>query len=328
MPQFGAPESRRFSTERLAVGISIFAVGLVKKAVIADGFALIANPVFTAAGKGLIPAVDAWGGALAYALQIYFDFSGYCDMAIGLSFLFGIVLPFNFDSPYKSLSIVEFWRRWHITLSRFLRDYLYIALGGNRHGRLRRYANLGATMLLGGLWHGAGVTFIVWGGLHGLYLIINHLWSEWSRSRPAVQASKATLPYAVLALVVTQLAVIIAWVFFRAENMAMARHMLHSMFRIGKAASLPQNASIVDGTLLFAVLVGYLICLLAPNVNWMFERWHVGLKTYNNSRPWSLADVEWRLRPVWAIGTAVALVVGIAVSAVVGEASPFLYFQF
>ena len=134
MPQFGSKGSRRISAENVAMGLTILAIGLFKKSVVADGFSLIANPVFQTATQGHLHILDAWAGALAYSLQIYFDFSGYSDMAIGLSLLFGIRLPFNFDAPYKSQSIVEFWRRWHISLSRFLRDYLYIPLGGNRHG--------------------------------------------------------------------------------------------------------------------------------------------------------------------------------------------------
>src|SRR5262249_25945953 len=133
MPQFHRAQPR-LPSDRLAIGLSIFIVGLFKKAVIADYLATIADPVFKAATQGAVSFSDAWGGSLAYSLQIYFDFSGYCDMAIGMSYLFGIILPFNFDAPYKAQSISEFWRRWHITLSRFLRDYVYIPLGGNRHG--------------------------------------------------------------------------------------------------------------------------------------------------------------------------------------------------
>jgi len=141
--------------------------------VLADGVAPFATPVFTAAAAGhSLTLLEAWVGALAYTLQLYFDFSAYSDMAIGLSRMFGIKLPLNFNSPYKAANIVDFWRRWHMTLSRFLRDYLYFTLGGNRKGTIRRYINLMVTMLLGGLWHGAGWTFIIWGGLHGLYLCI------------------------------------------------------------------------------------------------------------------------------------------------------------
>jgi hypothetical protein len=178
------PQFKRGRTSRSAVlaarGLAIFAAGLFKKVVIADNLAQFVSPVFAHldAGGG-VTAPWAWLATLAYSLQIYFDFSGYSDMAVGLALLFGIRLPVNFRSPYQALSIVEFWRRWHITLSRFLRDYLYIPLGGNRLGEQRRYINLMVTMLLGGLWHGAGWNFLVWGGLHGACLSINHLWREW-----------------------------------------------------------------------------------------------------------------------------------------------------
>ena len=186
-PQFAAPRPASAFADDLAVGLTMFFIGLLKKAVLADGVAPYASPVFTAAEHG--EAVDllmAWGGALAYTCQLYFDFSGYSDMAIGAARCFGIRFPMNFNSPYKATSIIEFWRRWHITLSRFLRDYLYFSLGGNRRGPVRRYLNLLITMLLGGLWHGANWTFIVWGVLHGIYLMINHAWLAVAARSPAL----------------------------------------------------------------------------------------------------------------------------------------------
>src|SRR5213076_195326 len=141
-------------------------------------------PVFNAAQAGTaLSTIDAWGGALAYTMQIYFDFSGYCDMAVGLSLLFDIRLPINFNSPYKADSIIDFWQRWHITLSRFLRDYLYVPLGGNRGGGWRTCRNLMITMLLGGLWHGASWSFMIWGGLHGAFLVGNKAWSATAIAR-------------------------------------------------------------------------------------------------------------------------------------------------
>ena len=177
-PQIIKREGRSLSAEDVAVGSAIFFIGLFKKALIADGIAPYVSPAFNVAAHG--QSVDffmAWSGALAYTCQLYFDFSGYSDMAIGAARCFGIRLPMNFNSPYKATSIIEFWRRWHITLSRFLRDYLYISLGGNRHGTVRRYANLLTTMLLGGLWHGANWTFVAWGGLHG-YLLDDQSWMD------------------------------------------------------------------------------------------------------------------------------------------------------
>ena len=322
MPQFGSEASRWFSPERMAVGLTVFGIGLFKKVVIADGFALIANPAFAAADH--LSTFDAWCGALAYSLQIYFDFSGYSDMAIGLSSMFGIVLPFNFDAPYKSRSIVEFWRRWHITLSRFLRDYLYIPLGGSRRGDARRYVNLFTTMLLGGLWHGAGWTFVMWGGLHGIYLIVNHGWTG-LRARSAVAARIAANPlYPMAALLLTQCCVVVAWVFFRAEGFHAATRMLRAMAGFTR----PDAVSVNSAAQLGLIGLAYVVCFVAPNVNEMFAAWNVGLVTYNNPRPWSILRIKWWPTIRWAVTTAVVLLVAISVSLITGEISPFLYFQF
>ncbi len=177
MPQFRLPQTYRIDGGQFAGGLAIFALGLFKKVVLADGVAPFADAVFNPADAGhAVDAVEGWIGALAYTFQLYFDFSGYSDMAIGLSWMFNVRLPFNFDSPYRAANISEFWRRWHMTLSAFLRDYLYVPLGGNRKGRFRRYLNLMVTMLLGGLWHGASWSFVFWGGLHGLYLAVHQGW--------------------------------------------------------------------------------------------------------------------------------------------------------
>ncbi|MGH6886959.1 MAG: MBOAT family O-acyltransferase, partial [Geminicoccales bacterium] len=162
LPQFARRSTYRLDLDNLALGLTVFSIGLFKKVVLADGIATYATPMFAAAQGGYEPTLfEAWGGALAYTFQLYFDFSGYSDMAVGLGLMFNIRIPINFDSPYKAVNVIDFWRRWHITLSRFLRDYLYIPLGGNRRGPERRYVNLMLTMLLGGLWHGAGWTFVI-----------------------------------------------------------------------------------------------------------------------------------------------------------------------
>jgi D-alanyl-lipoteichoic acid acyltransferase DltB (MBOAT superfamily) len=229
MPQFAKASTYRLNWENLSVGLTIFTLGLFKKVVLADGIAPFANPVFTAAAQGeMLTFIEAWGGALAYTFQLYFDFSGYSDMAIGLSRLFGIKLPLNFDSPYKAINIIEFWRRWHITLSRFLRDYLYIPLGGSRKGQIRRYGNLLATMLLGGLWHGAGWTLILWGGLHGLYLIVNHAWHS-LRVKLGHDIKKSTQLGRLAGMSLTFFVVVIAWIFFRATNLEAALALLSAM---------------------------------------------------------------------------------------------------
>jgi D-alanyl-lipoteichoic acid acyltransferase DltB (MBOAT superfamily) len=226
MPQFKEHSPYKFNQENLVVGITIFSIGFFKKAIFANSMAGFANPVFDLAAKGVtLTFFEVWVGALAYTLQLYFDFSGYSDMAIGIARMFGILLPLNFDSPYKALNISDFWRRWHITLSNFLRDYIYIPLGGNRQGKLRQYFNLMITMLLGGLWHGAGWNFVIWGGLHGAYLVINRQWQLFRKSL-GQDLQKSSWWSRWLARIVTFFAVVISWIFFRAENLKAASIML------------------------------------------------------------------------------------------------------
>ena len=229
MPQFAERDVTRLRAENIAIGLSIFTVGLFKKCVLADVTALWADPVFTAAAAGQRPApAEAWVGALAFAFQLYFDFSGYSDMAIGLAWMFNIALPLNFDSPYKATNIIEFWRRWHMTLSRFLRDYLYFPLGGNRRGGPRRYANLLIVMILGGLWHGAAWTFVMWGAVHGVLLVINHAWHALRRFLGIKRHFGP--PGYVIARALTFIAVISAWVLFRAPTITAASIILRSMY--------------------------------------------------------------------------------------------------
>jgi D-alanyl-lipoteichoic acid acyltransferase DltB (MBOAT superfamily) len=196
MPQFREPKTYHFQWDNLAVGLGIFSIGLFKKVVIADSLSPHVAEVFGAAAAGNhLYGTDAWAGVLSYTFQIYFDFSGYSDMAIALARMFGIILPLNFNSPYKAVNIIEFWRRWHMTLSRFLRDYLYIPLGGNRHGKSRRYVNLILTMGIGGLWHGAAWTFVFWGLFHGICLGVNHVWQEfWGTGHAARADNNRRMP--------------------------------------------------------------------------------------------------------------------------------------
>jgi alginate O-acetyltransferase complex protein AlgI len=216
MPQLLAPDIAVPRAEHIADGLTIFLLGLAKKVVMADTFGHFADVGFAAAGHGeTLTLFEAWYAVAAYALQIYFDFSGYSDMAIGLARMLNVRFPLNFNSPYRAANIAEFWRRWHITLSQFLRDYVYIPLGGNRHGATRRSINLMATMLLGGLWHGAAWNFVLWGGLHGGYLTAQR-YVPWK------------LP-TVIGRVLTLLAVLIAWVPFRASNLDSALAMLQAM---------------------------------------------------------------------------------------------------
>ena len=315
MPQFDRADSHVFSRGRLTVGMVFFVIGLFKKIVLADGIARFVGPVFDLHYTSLT-MLEAWCGALAYTFQLYFDFSAYSDMAYGLSYMFGIVLPINFNSPYKATSIIDFWRRWHITLSTFLRDYLYIPLGGNRHGSSRRYLNLLVTMLLGGLWHGANCTFVIWGGLHGCYLACNHVVRRYAGD----QRSRAGR---LLGWAATFAAVVVAWVFFRANSLAVALDVLHAMARGTHA--LPATGTLLGANRIMAVdeCVLWLsalsvIAFFGPNAYDMIGR---GLR----------GEAERRLSNTlggFVLGAAIAgAVVLLAISETRGV-SEFLYFNF
>ncbi len=321
MPQFGQPETYRINQENIAVGLTIFAIGMFKKVIIADSLAGFANPVFAVSKHpGLLSPEEAWLGSLAYALQLYFDFSGYSDMAIGLSRLFGIQLPLNFNSPYKSTSIIDFWRRWHMTLSQFLRDYLYFTLGGNRHGKARRYINLMLTMLLGGLWHGAGWTYVIWGGLHGIYLAINHVFREFfpppenSNSLPA--KTRALIGWAL-----TMLAVLFSFVLFRATSLDDAIVIMQAMTGLRPDSNMPvvhilEHAE--DGW--NYVLWAGLLALLAPNTQEIMSNFRPAWEKVSSD-----TRLKWRPHPAVALLTAIMLGYSIVN---IGQVSEFLYFQF
>ncbi len=233
MPQFAKDAFYKLKAEHLAVGLTIFFIGLFKKVVLADGIAVYAAPVFQVAEHGVaLTFFEAWSGALAYTFQLYFDFSGYSDMALGLARLFGVTLPANFFSPYKANNILDFWRCWHITLSRFFRDYLYIPLGGNRKGIFRCFVNLMIIMLLGGLWHGARWTFVIWGGLHGSYLVINHGWHVIKKKIFGISTTQSTFWGRATGMVITFTAVTVAWVLFRAKSINGALTIYAGMFGV------------------------------------------------------------------------------------------------
>ncbi len=264
-PQFESLRGTPIDPELIKMGIIIFVIGLAKKVLLADNLVVGADLVFNAAEHGIIPSfTTAWMGVVSYTLQIYFDFSGYCDMAIGLALLFGVRLPVNFDSPYKSRSIIEFWRRWHITLSSWLRDYLYIPLGGNRHGEWMRLRNIFITMLLGGIWHGAGWTFIIWGALHGSYIVADHALLMRKRAVPSSRDAdlESTLWVRFAKQAFTLLLVMLAWVFFRAKTLAAALVLLRAMSAAGAPSAGPPAISPV---LYFWILLGSIIVLVAPN---------------------------------------------------------------
>ena len=236
IPQFEKKSNYRFKIENLSFGLAWFVIGLFKKVVIADTFSTYSDPIFGAVDGGLSPTfLVSWIGTIAFAFQIYFDFSGYSDMAIGISKMFGIQLPLNFDSPYKAANIIEFWRKWHISLSTFLRDYLYIPLGGSKRGTTRRNLNLMMTMILGGLWHGANWTYVIWGTLHGLLLTVNHFWNrKLQKSNKVYQISIPTW----LKVIFTFLLTCVAWVFFRSSSINAACRILKGMF-LFNGVSLP-----------------------------------------------------------------------------------------
>ncbi|WP_133139478.1 MBOAT family O-acyltransferase [Legionella genomosp. 1] len=329
MPQFKNPEIYRIRSRNVAIGIILFFVGLSKKLLLADPISAYADPVFNAVALG--QAVDiwvAWVGALAYTFQIYFDFSGYSDMAVGLSILFGIKLPINFNSPYKAQNIIEFWRRWHMTLSQFLRDYLYIPLGGSRKGEVRKLNNLMATMLLGGLWHGANWTFIIWGALHGAYLCVNHLWHKLTRNFglsgiiPRILAAPSSI-------LLTFILVVVAWVFFRADSVHSAHMLINSMTGRMEGASwgtLFPNLNLMT-------FIGY--ALLSMIVIWAFPNIYEWLAVLENVLQNSIKIDEYsgaRVSQAFCILIAVVCttlgIISILTTFGTNINSPFLYFQF
>lgn len=341
MPQFEDKATYSPRAMHFAVGLTIFSLGLAKKVIFADGIAPYANSVFAAAARGDTPTlVTAWGGVIAYALQLYFDFSGYSDMAIGLSRMFGVRLPLNFDSPYKAVNIIDFWRRWHMTLSRFLRDYLYYPLGGNRKGPARRYVNLMIVMLLGGLWHGAGWTFVLWGALHGVYLIVNHAWIA-IRNRLGL-ATGGRLSH-VVSVALTFVAVLFAWTLFRAPDLATATSILAAMIglhgvsipaafapMLGSLGRLMTSAGItfsLGGGSEFVKTWAWIIVLLpvvfvAPNTQQIMARFDPALeRVVAGPRQWLL----WRPSRTWAMVSGLVAAIGVLA---LTQHSEFIYFQF
>jgi alginate O-acetyltransferase complex protein AlgI len=321
MPQFSSREAYRLDLNNVAQGLSIFTIGLVKKILVADNFANYANTVFDAANHNVQMTFGAaWVGVVAYALQLYFDFSGYCDMAIGISRLFGIQLPLNFNSPYKAKSIIEFWRRWHMTLSQFLQQYLYIPLGGNRKGKSRRYLNLMITMLLGGLWHGANWTFVVWGGLHGAFLIVNHAWRALvGDGRPFKYISPGM--YDALRTLLTFLCVTIAWIVFRANSLAAAFIVLKACFgATGDYLPFPDiSLGLMSVSYLEALMAGLIVVWFAPNTQ--------EIMGYANTDASMDRKVAFAWRPSPIVGIVYGIFFILAVSSL-NRVSPFLYYQF
>ncbi|WP_438479539.1 MBOAT family O-acyltransferase [Oleiharenicola lentus] len=334
IPQLHAKNFGRFDARQIALGLTVFAAGLFQKSFVADTIAPIADAAFGHVANGtMLRFQEAWLGLIAYSVQLFYDFSGYSHMALGLALLFGLKLPVNFLAPYTSGSIAEFWRRWHITLSAFLRDYVYIPLGGSRVSPPRHLTNLFLTMLIGGIWHGAGWTFVVWGAWHGLALAVNH---AWKRNTPGENATR-------WGHLLTLLTVFIGWVFFRAPDLSSAWHYCQSLFGwhgisvpIGWMSVVEPLAPVVRARGLwpnipvgpFALLVlagAFLCCFRGPRL----------LQWCGLSRDDVSSANEWQSRelnaPNQSLGWTRALLAGAMfalAAAWLSRAAPFLYFQF
>ncbi len=324
MPQIGKNYRPYLTWQNLAVGLTVLFLGLFKKVILADNLQVYATPVFDAAAQGTgMNFFNSWSGALAYTLQLYFDFSGYSDIAIGLGLMFGIRLPLNFYSPYKAKSIIDFWSRWHMTLSRFIRDYIYIPLGGNRHGFFHQIIYLLVAMIIAGFWHGAGWTFVIWGALHGFYLAVNHIWRR-VRSTPGYKAEKATWWGTVISTLITFIAVTIAWVFFRADSFGAAVMMLKAMALAGTDGFHPP-----DGFSTLAVIwisVSLFICWFLPNVQEYMSDFRPALDKFpGKAERRFLPGLRWKPSPGWA-----AVIACMAILVILGlsHVSKFIYFQF
>ena len=312
LEQFADRQRVGFAADNFAIGLALFIFGLGKKLLIADNLAGAFTPLFHQADPGLL---QAWLGMFAYTLQLYFDFSGYTDMAVGVSRMFGLKLPINFNSPYKAVNVSDFWQRWHISLSRFLRNYLYIPLGGNRVGQFNRYRNLMLTMLLGGLWHGANWTFVIWGGLHGLYLCIQHGWQHWVGKR--YQARSPLRPW--MGQILTFVAVLLAWNFFRAPDALSALRVLAGMVGGHGLSPLTGIEPLAYALLTAAAAIAFLL----PNSG---ELLLFAEKTYEHHHPAnSLVPIPFAHNRRW--GLALGLLLALALLSM-EKSSEFIYAQF
>ena len=340
--------TKNWNLNYLICGLSIFLIGLFKKVVIADNIGKVADAVFNAADEGkTMVFLESWFGALSYAFQIYFDFSAYSDMAIGLGLMIGIMLPINFNSPYKSTSIIEFWRLWHITLSSFLKNYLYIPLGGNKFGSFNRYKNLMIVMFLGGLWHGSGWNFAIWGCLHGFYLCINHFWRHSRFANP-----DPNFIYKLFSWFLTMFFIVIAWVFFRAETFDGAIEMIRAMLLLSEDLRLVipfsfeakaifensllgeftspglivQNVHILDGHwpyVKYAILSCGIICLFMPNTLQVF-RLYISQSCKNNLE---VEQTRFNWQPSLRWGIFIGIITTSSLMMLAGS-TEFIYFEF
>ena len=350
IPQFTNPITYKIDYSNLAAGLTVFFMGLFKKTVLADGIAPHAITVFSAANEGqLLTFFEAWLGGVCYIFQLYFDFSGYSDMAIGGSLLFGVKLPLNFHSPYKSINIFEFWRRWHMTLSRFLRDYVYTPLSYGRQKPWRLMVNLTITMLVGGLWHGAGWNFLIWGGLHGFYLTVNHLWRNFRRSL-GQDLRRSTFIGRFLGCSLTFLAFVFSSAFFRTNDMLGAEQMVSGMLgfngvafplewkselatlepvlsRIGiefhKLNSRSMDTGFTSDAFKWIFYLGIIIWIF-PNTQQIMANYFPAIAPYHGDRQY-VSKLLWNPNKVWAMTMAILAIIGVVN---ITKVSEFLYYQF
>lgn len=301
MPQFARLKNKFLNWENIYTGLFILALGLFKKVAVADTFAVWANQGF--ADVGALTCLMAWKTSLCYTAQLYFDFSGYTDMAIGSGLMMNIKIPQNFNAPYLALDIQDFWRRWHITLGQFLRDYIYIPLGGNKKGRARTYANLFLTFFIGGVWHGAGWTFVLWGAMHGAALCCHRLWKNLGLRLPKV-----------LAWIVTFIFVNAAWVVFRAENIQAAMTVWKAMLDLPALSLTLPNMPVLTGMAIWS-LFGFSILLVFVLEDVFFRTTQAWAQRLRPAIPWTLVS---------------GLVFGVSMVLMMNQNrfSEFIYFQF
>ena len=324
-PQLKDKKIFNLEASRFAVGLTIISFGLFKKVVLADGISRYANSAFDAVAQGAtLTLVEAWSGVISFSLQVYFDFSGYSDIAVGLGYLFGFKLPINFESPYKASSLISFWRSWNITLSQFVRDYIYIPLGGKRHGFLRQSFNIFMVMLIGGIWHGTGATFILWGGAHGVCLTINHLWRGFRKSL-GHSLKNENFFNTMISRLATFLTVIFLWVIFRSDTLNSALSIIQSLLGLHSAPDSEfNNIKINEDRLWFFLFIAW----FAPNTREIMSRYFSANNKSDKSQQSSELEshwYHWYPNQWWAALTAILFIMSLLG---LTHSKEFIYFQF
>lgn len=321
LKQFKARWDKKTKQKFALLGSSIFLIGLFKKVVIADNIGILSDKVFSIyASGGTVSIFDSWIATFSYTFQIYFDFSGYCDMAVGIGYFFGIILPVNFLSPYKSSNIVEFWRRWHITLGRFFKEYLYIPLGGNRKGFGKTIVNLSIVMILGGLWHGANWTFLLWGCLHGFYFAL-HFLLKIGRNRIKLNLPGLSKIGALISTMTTFFAVAVAWVLFRADSVSDAFRMYKTMFGL----STEKAIVVFEPVVLLWILLLLAIVWFLPNI---YKMYRINVNA-DNAEELYLQNIKQSSNFFQSYGWGIMHgTIFFSVVLLMAKSSEFLYFQF